>query len=120
MAAVRARSTEPLWWALFSGGGMLAALFLPALIVVTGILIPFGLVPEAALAYERVYAGISHPLARIVLFGLIALPLFHAAHRLLFTLGELGLRPQRAVLALLCYGAAIAGAVVAAVVLVRL
>lgn len=99
---------------------MLAAMFLPALIVVTGILIPFGAVPDTALAYDRVYAGISHPVARIVLFGLIALPLLHAAHRLLFTLGELGLRRQRRTLAVICYGAALAAAGLAAIVLIRL
>ena len=34
------RSNEPLFWSLFSAGGMLAALLAPALIIVTGFLVP--------------------------------------------------------------------------------
>jgi fumarate reductase subunit D len=114
------RSLEPFWWALFSAGGMLAAMFLPVLIVITGILIPFGLVPDAALAYERVYGVLGHPLVRLLLLALLALPLFHAAHRILHTLGELGLRRSKSTLAVLCYGSAILGTIVTAAVLWRL
>lgn len=114
------RSAEPLWWSLFSAGGMISALLFPALIVITGLLIPFGAVGDATLAYARVHGVLGHPLARLVLFAVIALPLFHWAHRFLFTMGELGLRRQRGALAYLCYGAAVVGTLVAAVVLWRL
>jgi fumarate reductase subunit D len=114
------RSMQPFWWSLFSAGGMLAAMLLPVLIVLTGILIPSGLVPETALAYARIYGVLGHPLARLILFGLIALPLFHWAHRFLYTLAELGLRRSKPALAVLCYGSAILGSLAAAVVLWRL
>lgn len=114
------RTIAPFWWSLFSAGGMLAAMFLPVLIVITGILIPFGMVPDTALAYPRIYGVLSHPLARLILFALIALPLFHWAHRFLYTLVETGLRSVRRPLAVLCYGGAIFGTLVAALILWRL
>jgi fumarate reductase subunit D len=54
---------------------------------------------------------------RLYLFVLIALPLFHWAHRFRFTLVDLGLKRGQHVVAIACYGAAIAGTVLAAVVL---
>jgi fumarate reductase subunit D len=115
-----ARSIEPLWWALFSAGGMLAALFLPVLIVITGVLAPSGVVPDEALAYGRVYPLLAQPAVKLGLFALLALPLFHWAHRFLYTLAELGLRRWKRTLAVLCYGSAALGALAAAVVLIRL
>ncbi|CAN5342303.1 fumarate reductase subunit FrdD [soil metagenome] len=114
------RSHHAVWWALFSAGGMLSAMFFPILMVTTGIVIPFGLATEGAIAYERVYPVLSHPLVKLALFGLIALPLFHWAHRFLYTLVETGLRGARQPLAILCYGTAILGTAVAAFILWRL
>ena len=31
------RSSEAFWWALFSAGGVMAALFVPAFVIVTGL-----------------------------------------------------------------------------------
>ena len=36
------RSSEAFWWALFSAGGVMAALFVPAFVIVTGFLLPRG------------------------------------------------------------------------------
>jgi fumarate reductase subunit D len=115
-----ARSTEPLWWALFSGGGMLSAMFLPVLIVVTGILIPFGLASVDVLAYDRVYGVLGHPIVRLILFPVLSLPFFHWAHRFFHTLVELGLRRWKRQLAVLCYGLALVATFVAAFILWRL
>lgn len=95
-------------------------MFFPILMVLTGLIVPLGLATETQLAYSRIYPVLSHPLVKLVLFGLIALPLFHWAHRFLYTLVETGMRGARHGLALICYGTAIAGTLVAAFILWRL
>jgi fumarate reductase subunit D len=49
---------------------------------------PLGLLPEGALSFERVHAIASNPLGRLVLLGLIALPLWRGAHQIRFLLVE--------------------------------
>ena len=111
------KSNEPILWSLFSAGGMVAAMVFPILIFITGILIPFGLVSDDPLNFERIHSAISHPLIRLILFGVIALPLFHWAHRFRFTLVDIGLKNMSTVISILCYGSAIAGTITAAVIL---
>jgi len=112
-----AKSNEPIWWSLFSAGGVVAAFLIPIHIILTGIAWPLGLLPAEALDYSRVQALMSHPIARLYCFVLISLPLFHWAHRFRFTLMDLGLHGMNTLLAVLCYGSAIAGTVAAALVL---
>jgi fumarate reductase subunit D len=61
---------------------------------------------------------VANPLVKLYLFVLIALPLYHWAHRFRFILEDLGLHGVRTLLAVLCYGAAIVGTVATAVVLI--
>ncbi len=113
-----AKSNEPIFWSLFSAGGMIAALFLPILMVITGFVIPQGFAPLDALSYERVHAAVSGSIVvKLVLFSVIALPFFHWAHRFKFTLVEIGLRKISLLLSVLCYGGAIAATLFTAVVL---
>jgi fumarate reductase subunit D len=107
---VHRRSNEPLWWMPFSGGMMADALVMPALIVITGILIPLGFV------HESVRGLFQNPLIRLALFVVISLTFFHAAHRLRFTLIDLGLKGARTAVAAILYGAAILGTLWAAAV----
>src|SRR6266566_5054681 len=95
---------ETVWWSLFAAGGVVAAMLMPIAIILTGILVPAGMVTA-----DGLYRLVHNPLARLVLFGLISLSLFHGAHRLLFTLVDLGLKPMRSSLAVFLYGAAILG-----------
>lgn len=113
------RSSEPLWWSLFAAGGVVAALLVPVLIFLTGLVAPFSR-GAPAFAYDRISALVSHPLSRLFLFTVISLPLFHWAHRFRFTLVDLGLKRARGVIAVACYGAAIVGTALAAFVLIRL
>ena len=108
------RSNEPLWWLPFSAGMMLDALAMPAIIVITGILIPLGL------AGGGLQGMLTHPLVRAGLFVLISLTFFHAAHRLRFALVDLGLKGAKHALGFILYGGAIVGTLVAAGVVVGL
>ncbi len=114
-----ARSNEPFWWSLFAAGGVVAAFLVPVHIMLTGIVAPAGWGRES-FEYHRVLALVAHPLSRLYLFVLISLPLFHWAHRFRFTLIDLGLKGGRGLVAVACYGSAIVGAILTAVVLVKL
>lgn len=105
------RSNEPLFWSLFSGGGMLTALLAPALIVVTGFL-----VPANAVGFTHLRAIATNPIFRVVLFGVAALTFFHWAHRFRHVLIDVGLRRFSFALAVVCYLAALGGTVWAGVV----
>ena len=100
------RSNEPLFWSLFSGGGMLMALLAPALILVTGFL-----VPVRAVSFARLHAIVTDPVGRVVLFAVAALTFFHWAHRFRHVLMEVGLRRFGLPLAVVCYVAALGGTV---------
>lgn len=50
------RSDEPIYWGLFGAGGVVAAMLLPILILITGILMPLGWLPADALSYEKIHA----------------------------------------------------------------
>lgn len=97
----------------------MAAFLVPVHILLTGIAVPAGWIGDA-FAYERILPLVTHPLSRLYLFVLITLPLFHWAHRFRFTLADLGLHGARRLVAVLCYGSAFLGAILAAVVLVSL
>ncbi|MCZ6753658.1 MAG: fumarate reductase subunit D [Acidobacteria bacterium] len=109
-----AKSNEPIWWSLFSAGGVVAAFLIPLHIFLMGIAWPMGLV---SLEFDKVQTLLANPLVRLYCFVLISLPLFHWAHRFRFILVHLGLKNINTLLAVLCYGAAIAGTVVAGVML---
>ena len=112
------RSNDPFWWALFSAGGVVAALFVPVMIILTGLAGALDwFSAKEAMSYDRLHALLVHPIARILLFGIISLPLFHWAHRFRFTLVDLGLRPIKGLVGFLCYGGAITGSVLAGIVL---
>lgn len=109
----RKRTLEPFWWGLFSAGGVVAAFLVPAHIVLLGFALPLGWVEDSP-DLLRLWP------VRLYLFVLLALPLYHWAHRFYFTMIDLGLKPLRVPLAVLCYGGAIAGTGVAAWLLWRL
>jgi fumarate reductase subunit D len=105
------RRIEPLLWLLFSGGGVVSAVFLPILVILFGLAIPLGLLQPD---YTHLHAVVSHWLTRLVLLGLIVLMLFHSAHRFRFTLYDgLQLRRLATPIAVLCYGGALVGSIAA-------
>jgi fumarate reductase subunit D len=111
---VTRRRVEPLVWLMFSAGGVLAAVFLPILIVLFGLAVPLGWISPD---YDHLRAVAGHPLTFVVLLGLFVLMLVHSAHRFRYTLYDgLQIKKKRTV-AVLCYGAAIVGSVAALAVL---
>jgi fumarate reductase subunit D len=104
------------FWLLFGAGGLLSALLGPVLLFITGIGVPLGLLPASALDHARLLALARHPLGKLALFGLVALLLFHAGHRLLHSLHDLGLHTGLGA-RLLFYGGATAGSLATAGVL---
>ncbi|HEY5564707.1 MAG TPA: fumarate reductase subunit FrdD [Rhodothermia bacterium] len=99
-------SNEPFWWALFGAGGVVSALFVPVLIVLFGLAIPLGWVE--APDYQSMRALLDSPVTRLLLFGIIALCLFHWAHRFRFTLYDgLQLKHLESLILILTYGSAI-------------
>src|SRR6266545_2959871 len=108
-----ARSNKPILWLPFAAGGLAAALIIPVLILITGVLMPLGLLP---LPYDKVAAFAHNPLGKLILFGTVALPAWHAAHRLRMTAHDLGLGAGLAVKTV-CYGSALAMILLAAAAL---
>ena len=114
------RSNAPIFWTLFGAGGTLAALVGAMLVYITGIAGPARMgLPAAIMDYAQVLAFAKHPAGQFVLFGVIALFLWHAAHRIYHSLHDLGVHVgQGAKLA--CYGRAMAGTIATVVALWRL
>ena len=100
------RSNEPPFWALFGAGGMLSALVGPVLILVTGILVPLGLLlPNRTMSYATVLAFTRNPAGKLAVLVVIALFMFHGCHRMLHSLHDFGVHTGAGARALF-YGAA--------------
>jgi fumarate reductase subunit D len=103
---------EPLLWILFSAGGLVAAFFIPIHLFILGIASPLGW--TKATEYASATAFLAFPLVRLYLFVLCSLPLFHAAHRIRYTLYDgLQIKHLNEVIAVCCYGGAVFGTLVA-------
>jgi len=111
------RSAQPPFWLLFGAGGMLSALVGAMLVFLTGIAAPLGLFGAGtAFTYERAAAFAHQPLGKLAVAAVIALFLWHGAHRIYHTLHDFGVR-LNAFTWLACYGVALAGTITAAVAL---
>jgi fumarate reductase subunit D len=106
------RPTEPLLWLLFSGGGVVAGLLLPVLLLLFGVVYPLGLL--APPDHAHLLAVVRNPITRLVLAGVCVLALFHAAHRLRYTLYDaLQLKRLQGPINGVCYAGALGGSAVA-------
>lgn len=107
-----ARSNTPLLWFLFSVGGTVAAMLMPVHLFLSGLGLPLGWLQPPS--YDALLATVRHPLARLYLFVLIALPLFHWAHRFRYTLYDgLKLKHLTPLIMAMCYGTALVATVIA-------
>ena len=109
------RSREPFLWALFSGGGMLAALTLPIIVALLWLAAPLG---WTEISYANLAALALHPIGRLFTFVLVALSLFHWAHRFRYTLYDgLQLYHLNQLIAVVTYGFATAATAIAGYIL---
>jgi fumarate reductase subunit D len=101
--------THLLFWFLFSQGGVIAAILIPAHILVQGILGPLGIVPVVDRHYDTWISILGNPLVKLYLVVLIAIPFYHFAHRLRYLIVDLGVPAAKSVPAqVLFYGGAVA------------
>lgn len=100
------RSVAPVFWVLFGAGGMLSALFGPALIILTGFMIPHGWgLPANFGDFPHVLALTRHPIGKLVVLAVIALFFWHGAERMFLTLKDMR-AGKSLVLGLMTYGVA--------------
>jgi fumarate reductase subunit D len=107
------KTIEPLWWGLFSAGGVEAAFLVHIHIILVGFAVPLGWTTDTGTLYRIWWV-------KLYLFVLIVLPLYHWAHRFYFTLNDTGLKAINKFLAVLCYGGAIVGTFVTAWILLKI
>lgn len=100
------RTVAPVFWLLFGAGGMLAALFGPALIIVTGIMAPHGWgLPADFADYTNALGFVRNPIGKLAVFAIIALFFWHGAERIFLTLKDMRAGPVL-ILRLATYGVA--------------
>ncbi len=111
---------EPAIWFLFGQGIMLGTMLLTGWLIVVGIGVPLGLFPADALAYERMHLLGSNIIGRLVLLGLIVLPLWKGAHHLRSLAVDFGGGERDAMVGSLLYLIAVVGSLLGIVAVVRL
>ena len=102
------RSNEPVFWGLFGAGGMLTAFLTPVMVLVTGLLIPLGIINAEHLSYDKLHLFASSWYGAAIILVLVALPLWHTLHRIFHSLHDLGIKRGRDWQQVICYGFAFA------------
>lgn len=113
------RSDEPVYWLLFGAGGVMSAVLLPVLVLITGILVPMGIISPEKLSYERVHAFATTWWGALILLATIALPIWHAMHRIYHGLHDVGIHTTR-LHHYVCYGFAFLVSAAALTLLVQM
>lgn len=114
------RSTQPIFWLLFGAGGMLSALIGAALVFLTGIAAPLGARGFAAvMTYANVLAFTRNWAGKAFVFAVVALFVWHGAHRIYHSLHDFQVHTGLAA-KLACYGLAFIATVVAAAALLSI
>jgi succinate dehydrogenase subunit D len=111
---------EPVIWLLFGQGIMVGTMLLTAYLLIVGLAIPLGIVSADALSYERALRLGGSLIGRVVLFGLIALPMWKGAHHVRHLSLDMGGLSRDVVVAPLLYGLAALGNALALIAVVRL
>lgn len=112
-----AKSNKPIFWGLFAAGGTVTAFVTPVLVLLL-LFASLGLVPSL-FTYEHLHAFAHNWLGKLIIFGVILVSLWHAAHRLRVTLHDFGVRADT-VVAYAVYGIAGLGTLMTLVYLLRI
>ncbi|MCP5364220.1 MAG: fumarate reductase subunit D [Hyphomicrobiales bacterium] len=113
-----ARSAKAVPWFLFAAGGTVLSFVLPVMVFVTGLAPGFGLFTDA-LSYSSMSGFVGNWLVKLVLFGIITLACWHAAHRLRVCSHDFGIRADTPV-AVILYGLAALGTLATAIALLSI
>ena len=111
---------EPVIWLLFGQGILIGTILLTGWLLVVGVAVPLGLVPADALSYPRAHMLASHWIGRLVLLGLIALPLWKGAHHLRSLSLDFGGAERDTAVATVLYALAALGSLLAICAVARL
>lgn len=87
------RSDEPIYWLLFGAGGMVVGIVLPSVLVV--LLVAGMFSPDlnsGMLSYSHVASMLGNWFTSLAIFGVIALTLWHALHRIFHSLHDFTIR----------------------------
>ena len=112
-----AKSNKPIFWGLFAAGGTVTAFVTPALVLVT--LFAAMRFNMDMFTYDSIHAFAGWWLGKLVIFGIILLSLWHAAHRLRVTVHDFGVRADTLV-AYVVYGLAGLGTLLTIIYLLRI
>jgi len=113
-----AKSNKPIVWFPFAAGGTIIAFCIPVIALLT-LLAALGKVPPG-ISYASLHGLLADcVLAKMAIFGIVALSLWSSAHRLRCTCFDFGLRSDTLV-ATVFYIAAIAGSIATAIFLIRI
>ncbi len=85
-------SNKPVIWSLFAAGGTVTALLTPILVLIIALAVPLGLLSPELFSHARIELILESPFIRLIVFGILFLSLWHAAHRMRITLHDFGLR----------------------------
>lgn len=96
------------FWFMFAQGGVLAAILIPAQVLVQGILGPLGIVHVADQNFGAWLNLLGNPIVKLYIVVLIGFCFFHFAHRLRYLLVDLGVPAAKSVPAqVVFYGGAV-------------
>ncbi len=109
---------EPLIWFVFGQGILVGTILLTAWVLVVGVAAPLGIVDP--LDYERSRELGANLIGRLLLFALIALPLWKGAHHMRHVFLDMGGGERDAAVAPLLYALAGLGSLLALVAVIRL
>lgn len=112
-----AKSNKPIFWGLFAAGGTITAFVTPALVLVT--LFAAMRFSTDMFTYETMHVFAAHWLGKLIIFGVILLSLWHAAHRMRVTLHDFGVRADSLV-AVIVYAIASLGTIMTLIYLLRI
>jgi fumarate reductase subunit D len=112
-------SNKPVIWGLFAAGGTVAAFVVPVLILITCFAEPLGLLSADVLSYENLLGLLQGFFTKLVVFAVLMLTTWHAAHRMRITAHDVGIRADTLVM-LVCYGIAGAATLLMLIALLRI